>query len=41
VPPDWSAGYTSLFALQQEESWDGEQLEAVSRQTRAMRGAGS
>jgi ectoine hydroxylase len=41
VPPDWSAGYTSLFALQQEESWDGEQMEAVSRQTRAMRGAGS
>ena len=22
LPPDWSAGYTSLFALQQEERWD-------------------
>jgi ectoine hydroxylase len=22
IPPDWSGGYTSLFALQQEERWD-------------------
>jgi ectoine hydroxylase-related dioxygenase (phytanoyl-CoA dioxygenase family) len=22
VPPDWSAGYTSLFALQQQEQWE-------------------
>lgn len=22
VPPDWSGGYTSIFALQQEENWD-------------------
>ena len=22
IPPDWSDGYTSLYALQQEESWD-------------------
>lgn len=22
LPPDWSAGYTSLFALQQEERWE-------------------
>ena len=22
VPPDWSGGYTSLFALQQQESWE-------------------
>ena len=25
VPPDWSGGYTSLFALQQGEDWDEEQ----------------
>jgi ectoine hydroxylase-related dioxygenase (phytanoyl-CoA dioxygenase family) len=25
VPPDWSGGYTSLFALQQEERWEDEQ----------------
>jgi ectoine hydroxylase len=37
LPPDWSGGYTSLFALQQEESWDREQLETVARQTRAIR----
>ena len=24
LPPDWSGGYTSIFALQQEEDWDGE-----------------
>jgi hypothetical protein len=23
LPPDWSGGYTSIFALQQEEDWDG------------------
>ena len=22
VPPDWSGGYTSLFALQQKEKWE-------------------
>ena len=22
LPPDWSGGYTSIFALQQEEDWD-------------------
>ena len=37
IPPDWSGGYTSLFALQQEESWEHEQLETVARQTRAIR----
>ena len=21
MPPDWSGGYTSIFALQQEEDW--------------------
>ncbi|HEX3607424.1 MAG TPA: phytanoyl-CoA dioxygenase family protein [Candidatus Dormibacteraeota bacterium] len=26
VPPDWSGGYTSLFALQQEESWEDDQF---------------
>jgi len=40
VPPDWSGGYTSLFALQQEESWEEEQLEAVATQTRAIRSGG-
>lgn len=24
MPPDWSGGYTSIFALQQEEDWDEE-----------------
>ncbi len=38
VPPDWSGGYTSLYALQQQEEWDEGQLETVSRQTRQMRG---
>jgi ectoine hydroxylase-related dioxygenase (phytanoyl-CoA dioxygenase family) len=37
IPPDWSGGYTSLFALQQEESWDAEQLETVARQTQEIR----
>ncbi len=40
VPPDWSGGYTSLFALQQGEGWDEEQLAAVADQTRAIRGGG-
>jgi ectoine hydroxylase len=25
IPPDWTAGYTSLYALQQEENWDEDQ----------------
>ena len=25
VPPDWSGGYSSLFAMQQEEEWDEDQ----------------
>lgn len=37
VPPDWSGGYTSLFALQQEEDWSEEQLSRVSAQTRDIR----
>ena len=36
--PDWSGGYTSLFALQQEEEWDDGQLAAVAAQTRDIRG---
>ena len=24
MPPDWSGGYTSIFAAQQEEDWEGE-----------------
>ena len=39
VPPDWSGGYTSLFALQQEEDWDEGQLAAVAAQTRDIRGS--
>ena len=31
IPPDWSGGYTSIFALQQEEEWDESELDAVSR----------
>jgi ectoine hydroxylase-related dioxygenase (phytanoyl-CoA dioxygenase family) len=38
VPPDWSGGYTSLFALQQGEQWEEDQLEAVSAQTSGIRG---
>lgn len=37
VPPDWSGGYTSLFALQKDEEWDEEQLETVSRQHQEMK----
>jgi ectoine hydroxylase len=40
VPPDWSGGYTSLFALQQEETWEEQQLEAVASQTQAIRSGG-
>jgi len=39
IPPDWSGGYTSIFALQQEEAWDAEQLAAVARQAPARRAA--
>ena len=39
VPPDWSGGYTSLFALQQEEDWDQSQLAAVAAQTWDIRGS--
>jgi ectoine hydroxylase len=29
LPPDWSGGYTSIFALQQQEDWtDGESVRA-------------
>ena len=37
VPPDWSGGYTSLYAMQQQEEWNEEQLETVSKQSRQMR----
>ncbi len=37
VPPDWSGGYTSLYAMQQGEQWDEEQLETVARQTAKIR----
>ena len=38
IPPDWSGGYTSLFALQQEEEWDTDQLAAVEEQHKQMKG---
>ncbi len=38
VPPDWSGGYTSLFALQQKEEWDEQQLETVTAQHAQMKG---
>ena len=37
MPPDWSGGYTSLFALQQDESWSDEQRDAIARQTDEIR----
>jgi ectoine hydroxylase len=37
IPPDWSGGYTSIFALQQEEAWDAAALEKVARQAPAKR----
>jgi len=30
IPPDWSGGYTSIYALQQEESWGEDQREKVA-----------
>ena len=35
IPPDWSGGYTSLFALQQQENWDAEQVDAGKSQPRS------
>jgi ectoine hydroxylase-related dioxygenase (phytanoyl-CoA dioxygenase family) len=37
IPPDWSGGYTSLFALQQEEDWDADQLAEVEKQHALMK----
>ena len=37
VPPDWSGGYTSLYALQQQEDWDSDQIAAVAQQTAQIR----
>jgi hypothetical protein len=31
MPPDWSAGYTSIFALQQEEAPDADELADKTR----------
>jgi hypothetical protein len=30
LPPDWSGGYTSIFALQQEEDWKKERPKAAA-----------
>ena len=32
MSPDWSKGYTSLFALQQKEEWSEDQMERVHQQ---------
>lgn len=37
VPPDWSGGYTSLYALQQKEEWDSDQIATVAEQTAQIR----
>ena len=29
LPPDWSGGYTSIFAVQQEEDWNKERKVAA------------
>jgi ectoine hydroxylase-related dioxygenase (phytanoyl-CoA dioxygenase family) len=31
IPPDWSGGYTSLFALQQGEQWEADQYSKGAR----------
>jgi hypothetical protein len=31
LPPDWSGGYTSIFALQQEEGWANDRAKAAAR----------
>jgi hypothetical protein len=30
LPPDWSGGYTSIFAVQQEEKWDKDRPKAAA-----------
>jgi hypothetical protein len=30
LPPDWSGGYTSIFALQQEEGWANDRPKAAA-----------
>ena len=37
VPPDWSGGYTSLYAMQKQEEWDSDQLTTVAKQTAQIR----
>ncbi len=37
MPPDWSGGYTSLFAVQQEEAWSAEQKDVIAEQGAAIR----
>jgi len=40
MPPDWSGGYTSLFALQQNEEWSDEQRDVIARQSAEIRANG-
>lgn len=37
MPPDWSGGYTSLFAVQQNEEWSAAQRDVIARQTAEIR----
>jgi hypothetical protein len=30
LPPDWSGGYTSIFAVQQEENWEEDRPKAAA-----------
>ncbi len=38
LSPDWSGGYTSLFAVQQKEEWSEDQMELVAHQYDAAGG---
>jgi len=39
IPPDWSGGYTSIFAAQQKEEWDSDQLAESARRRGRMAAA--
>ncbi len=39
IPPDWSGGYTSLFAMQQEETWEADQMDVLAKQRGGSRAA--
>ena len=39
IPPDWSGGYTSLFAMQQEETSEADQMDVLAQQRGGSRAA--